>query len=146
MMHIVRLYRGQSMHQLKWVWCVVLFFVACGPDLQVVQEEGVEYQVYLSKDTGQVVRHGYFKAFYESGNPKTVGQYAHGMRSGLWTNWHENGQKQGEMDWVEGHPKGMVIEWYENGQKKNEGFWKDNGRHGLSTWWYDTGIKEKEVT
>ncbi|MBT4137801.1 MAG: hypothetical protein HOE48_07795, partial [Candidatus Latescibacteria bacterium] len=77
-------------------WGSLLFLIvlctACGPDVEVVKEDQTEYQVYWDEEKRDFVRHGYFKAFYESGKIKAAGEYDHSYRRGIWTQWYENGQ------------------------------------------------------
>jgi antitoxin component YwqK of YwqJK toxin-antitoxin module len=124
---------------------LILPYTACGPTIEVIHEGKMEYQGYWDED-GQFIRHGYYKAYYDSEKIQTTGQYEQNYRRGVWIQWHPNGQKQNEMDWVDGKPEGIVTEWYASGQIRNRGTWENGGRHGLSTWWYENGIKEKEVT
>ena len=135
----------RKIHPLGIIACAFAL-VACGPDVQLVEEGREKYHMYWDDGHERYFRHGSYQSFYESGRVRSAGKYEHDVKVGVWTHWYENGQKQGEMDWVDGKPEGVVAEWYENGQLKNAGTWENGGRHGLSTWWYANGVKQKEVT
>jgi antitoxin component YwqK of YwqJK toxin-antitoxin module len=65
------------------------------------------YARYLSDDGSRWIRHGLFCAFWENGNIKSEGEYAHGAESGLWSDYHENGQLAAQGPYINGKQHGL---------------------------------------
>ena len=90
---------------------------------------------------------GLMTNWYENGHKRYEGTIKDGvLNDGLYTDWYENGQKRWEGSYKEGKEDGLGTSWYENGQKGSEGTYKDGKQDGLWTYWYDNGQKEEERT
>ena len=72
-------------------WLPLLLVIACGPELQVeirtnpdTNQVIEEYQYYSDEESGQQVKHGYYRAFYPDGSPMESGEYEKGQTEGEW--------------------------------------------------------------
>jgi antitoxin component YwqK of YwqJK toxin-antitoxin module len=105
---------------------------------------------------------GLVKANYPSGALQTEGNYANGVRDGLWTFWYEgevyqdygeddepNTQDEGESNGVWDSTETVILDidgdtFYDPPQKKMEGSYSVGNREGLWTTWYINGNRKEE--
>ncbi len=78
----------------------VLLLLACSPEIQVetmvnpaTNQVTEEYQYYLDDDSGNMVRHGFYRSYHTDGTPMETGQYKHGRKKGEWV-YHQKGAKR----------------------------------------------------
>jgi MORN repeat variant len=76
------------------------------------------YSRYLSGDGSRWIRHGLFRAYYQSGNLASEGHYRDGSEHGLWRNYHENGQLATEGNYENGKEVGVWQFWKEDGSEE----------------------------
>lgn len=74
---------------------------------------------------GQLVQHGRLEVWYESGKPRSVGNWANGQKHGHFIYWHENGQRKAEVDYCHGRAEGTAIFWDEAGRELRREKWRD---------------------
>lgn len=123
-----------------------------------------QYQFY--RDGAEIIRHGYYKSFWQNGNRKEEGAFKEGKKDGTWTFFADSGtEKISEEVWEEGrilhhatyYPNGnprsestysdrgeATIYYYENGNKEREGAYKSGLEDGLWIWYYENGNKKEE--
>ena len=100
---------------------------------------------------------------YPSGALHTEGNYANGVRDGLWTIWYEgevfqdygadgelNTQDEGEGNGVWDSTEAVTLDldgdtFFDPPQKKEEGSYKAGNRETLWTIWYATGSRKEEA-
>ena len=134
---------------------LILFFLSamllysCEPKLEEVVEEthadGSPRIVSFYQEIDGVREKVKVAAFYESGQKRYEGEYAHGKRNGFWVYWYDNGNK-----WSEGYFKddlrdGFGTTWHKNGQKHYEGSYKEGIRVGVWKFWSPQGEFVKEL-
>lgn len=73
---------------------------------------------------GKLVQHGELEVWYESGKPRSVGNWANGQKDGHFTFWHENGQPKAEVDYRHGRAEGTAIFWDEAGHELRRENWR----------------------
>jgi hypothetical protein len=66
------------------------------------------------------VRHGPYRAWYESGRPREHGSYGEGLREGVWTRWYPSGGKRAQAQFEAGVQHGLLLTWDEIGRKQRE--------------------------
>ena len=79
----------------------------------------VEFQYYRDEE-GKVVKHGYYKVYYEDGQLGMEGNYKDGKEDGRWVEYYENGKIRWELNAKDGRPDGKWVEYYEDGQLSME--------------------------
>jgi hypothetical protein len=80
-------------------------------------------QVVETRD-GQLLQHGTLEVWYESGKPRSVGNWANGQKHGHFRFWHENGQPKAEVDYRHGRAEGVAIFWDEAGHELRRENWR----------------------
>ena len=107
-------------------WLLGLLVIACGPELQVeirvdpnTNQVVEEYQYYLDSESGQRVKHGYYRAFYPDGSPMEIGQYEEGQSEGEWEYRQDGIRRVGTFE--EGRLVGVYSYYDGNGRKIREG-------------------------
>ena len=118
--------------------------------------EKVEYQFYRSEN--ELVKHGYYKRFWNEEQIKSAGNYTNGYEDGKWIEYFRDGNisvkgnyKEGVKDgeWVSYDPDPIAeakdVQNYKDGKKHGwsasyydghivyEGYWKEGKRHGVFT-------------
>ena len=123
-----------------------------------------QYQFY--REGAEIIKHGYYKSFWQNGNRKEEGAFKEGKKDGTWTFFADSGtEKISEEVWEEGrllhhatyYPNGnprsestysdrgeATIYYYENGNKEREGAYKSGLEDGLWIWYYENGNKKEE--
>ncbi|MBN2496796.1 MAG: hypothetical protein JXR96_19555 [Deltaproteobacteria bacterium] len=67
-------------------------------------------QYCASRDVrGQLVKNGWYRSWYESGELASVGEYRDGQRDGVWIFFHSNGRRRLEAEYVAGKKRGSWI-------------------------------------
>ncbi len=87
---------------------------------------------------------GAYEAFYESGQPKTSGQYAQGEPAGAWTYFYESGRPRVRGTYVSGQPRGHWQYFYESGQPSREGTLIGDRQSGLWRFYHEGGGLQSE--
>jgi antitoxin component YwqK of YwqJK toxin-antitoxin module len=101
---------------------------------------------YVYKDTsGNYVKHGVHRHFYDYGQLKFTEQFRDGKLDGVSEFWYENGAKQGELHMAGGKPHGKAFSWYPDGRKQSEKNWVEGRLDGLSVEWDRQGNKTSEI-
>lgn len=74
------------------------------------------YSRYLSPDKTKWIRHGLFRAYYQSGVLASEGNYEHGLEAGAWRDFHENGVLAAEGEYMFGQKVGVWKFWDSEGR------------------------------
>jgi len=82
----------------------------------------------IETSDGQRAQHGPLEVLYESGTPRSVGNWANGQKHGHFTFWHENGQPKAEVDYRHGRADGTAIFWDDTGRELRRESWRDGQR------------------
>jgi antitoxin component YwqK of YwqJK toxin-antitoxin module len=91
------------------------------PDVNIAEipyESGeihFRYSRYLSSDGSRWIRHGLFRAYYQSGSLASEGNYADGVEQGPWRDYHENGKLASEGMYERGQEVGEWKYWQADG-------------------------------
>ena len=89
----------------------------------------VEFQYYRDEE-GKVVKHGYYKVYYEDGQLGMEVNYKDGKEDGRWVEYYENGKIRWEENYKDGLLDGKWVWYYENAQIKSEGNYKNGELDG----------------
>ena len=84
----------------------------------------VEFQYY--RDGGSVVKHGFYKEYYQNGQVEVKGNLVDGKREGKVVRYYESGRVKLEKNHVNNLLNGKFVEYYENGIIKDEDIYKDS--------------------
>ena len=125
-----------------------------------------QYQYYLSG--AERIMHGDYRRYWDDGNRRESGSFAHGAKTDTWTYYDETGEGMISAEvWAEGdleqhmtyYPSGTIRSetafteqgdvttyFYENGNKEREGAYKNGFEVGLWTWYYENGNIKEEGT
>lgn len=79
---------------------------------------------------GEMVFHGRFVEFWETGKKHSKGRYVEGKKEGEWTYWHGNGRIAKKGSFVNGKLEGRWLYVTEDGRPKHRDHYKDGLRHG----------------
>jgi len=91
-----------------------------------MQKGNVKDGLYCRQSSG--IPHGPYAAFHANGVKATDGQYANGVRVGLWTYFNEKGEKVGETQFSGDNYHGKRVEYFANGKPRLVEEYV-NGRH-----------------
>lgn len=91
---------------------------------------------------GELVSHGPYVAYYESGQEEMAGEYVEGVRDGLWQWWYPDGRKKAECHYVDGI--GEFRSWYESGRPLHVGKYDNEQRTGTWVEYFESGGKHME--
>jgi len=83
------------------------------------------YARYLSEDGSRWIRHGLYQSYWQNGNLKSEGYYAHGSETGHWSDYHENGQMAACGQYVEGMQQGTWRFWDSEGNEEQSAEYRD---------------------
>jgi len=79
-----------------------LIIVGCGPRVEVeiktdplTNQVLEEYEYYRNEENDQIVKHGYYRSFWEDGPLKEEGRYKHGIKEGKWAYYLEGIKREG---------------------------------------------------
>lgn len=89
--------------------------------------------------------HGKSKAFYESGQIKSIGEYFDGLYNGPWSTYHENGQLKSHGTYERGNKTGTWKYFHENGALEVEGTYDKDGPSGEWLYNYPNGYTHKRL-
>ncbi len=117
------------------------------------EEETHIKEKYTLKSVQSNILNGSYEAFFEDGNPKTVGQYFDNKPNGTWEFYYENGELRIRGNIENGVNNGYWEYFYSNGQLnmdgeivngKRDGYWKMYFQNGAlkSEGSYSNGNKE----
>ncbi len=87
----------------------------------------------------QVIKNGYYKEYYESGELKNLGNYIDWQLSGVWKRFFKSGKTEWEVDYIDGYKQGKYKQFYENGKLKLEGSHHKGKKEGLEKHYSDNG-------
>lgn len=76
------------------------------------------YSRYISPDGSRWLRHGLFRAYYQSGELQSEGNYVDGHEHGTWRDFHKNGQLAAEGQYEHGVESGEWKYWREDGSSE----------------------------
>lgn len=102
----------------------------------------LERQVLKLSDD-QLVNHGKFTEFYESGQKFAEGNYDNGVHDGPWTFWYENGQICKVVTFNKGRANGAWDVFREDGTLAAKKSYKNNIRDGEWVFFHDDGKTRK---
>lgn len=97
----------------------------------------------VRNSSGEYVRHGAYHSWHTNGQQRTIGNYDHGQKVGLWTTKSEQGQLLEWQDYENGLEHGLYVSYHPTKNKKCEGRYVEGKREGSWHWWYaDAMLKE----
>lgn len=97
----------------------------------------------VKESSGEYVRHGAYQSWHANGQQRTVGNYDHGQKVGLWTTKSEQGQLIEWQDYENGLEHGLYVSYHATKNKKCEGRYARGKREGSWRWWYaDAMLRE----
>jgi len=96
-----------------------------------------EFEYY--RDGGSVVRHGWYKEYYEDGNILLEATAFEGEHDGEWTYYHLGGEVKEIKTYVRGKAEGKWVSYYDDGQIEKERHYVDNLLEGKWVSYYPTG-------
>ena len=67
------------------------------------------------------------------------GNFANGLKTGLWVEYYQNGNKKGEYTYVNNRPNGPAKKYFENGNLMEEGNWVGTRWTGPYKLYYEDG-------
>jgi len=71
--------------------------------------------------------------------------YLEGKRNGYFKKWFNNGEPSFESVYVNGKQDGKATSWWRNGKLRSEAQFKNGTAHGLQRQWYKSGALFKEI-
>lgn len=101
-----------------------------------------EYQVRPDA-SGEELRHGPWKSWYEDGALAAEGAYEDGLRSGKWTLRWPNGKRKAAGKYVAGQREGRWMEYASSGTKVSQGAYAAGRRTGKWSYWSEDGTPDK---
>ncbi len=103
---------------------------------------------YLSNNSPQMTglyldsackrKNGYFKYYYYSGLPSSVGQYSNNKKNGLWLSYHSNGMMSDSTNYINGVAVGTALKWHSNGYLADSIEYTSAGT-GVNVGWFSNG-------
>jgi antitoxin component YwqK of YwqJK toxin-antitoxin module len=87
--------------------------------------------------SGERIRHGQYRSWYESGALSCEGQFMDGRREGTWRWWHETGEPLGVCTYEADF--GQYTGWFPDGRLHLRGPQRGPRREGLWTEYYPSG-------
>src|SRR5690606_861164 len=76
---------------------------------------------------------GPYEEYFENWSPKTLGNFEHGMKTGVWKQWDHTGRLRKVSNWVKSKETGLFILFNEEGEILQKGKMKDGRLHGKIT-------------
>lgn len=102
----------------------------------------IERQVLKLSDD-QLVNHGKFTEYYESGQKFAEGTYENGVHNGAWTFWYDNGQICKTVTFNKGRADGAWDVFREDGTLMAKKSYKNNKRDGAWVVYHQDGKTPK---
>jgi antitoxin component YwqK of YwqJK toxin-antitoxin module len=94
---------------------------------------------------GDVIAHGEYTEWFESGEKAKQGRFVKGKPHGKWTTWYESGRRKSVENYDHGRRCGDSTFWYENGQESRRVSYVDGRKHGTEIEWFPGGEKKWEA-
>lgn len=91
---------------------------------------------------GELVNHGTYTLYYQSGQQEMVGEYENGVRVGPWRWFYPDGRPKAQCRYVAG--RGGYTAWTEDGALLMQGQLDDAKRTGAWTEYFPSGQKAIE--
>jgi antitoxin component YwqK of YwqJK toxin-antitoxin module len=112
---------------MRRTWLLMgLSILGCSPRLEVAttldpqtQRVVEEYEYYLNRDSGEPIRHGYYRAYWPDGSPREIGQYKDNQKHGTWHYYVDGIKRVGT--YKEGTLVGRYSYYDQGGNKIREG-------------------------
>ncbi|MEM6997185.1 MAG: toxin-antitoxin system YwqK family antitoxin [Myxococcota bacterium] len=101
------------------------------------------YCILAGRDT--VTKHGPFRGWHENGALHLQGEYARGLRTGVWSVYRADGSQESESSYDQDVQDGPWTTWHANGKKSGEGRYRQGKKDGVGTFWHDNGKKKAEA-
>ena len=100
-----------------------------------------DFQFYL--DEGREIKHGTYRAFYESGPLQIQGFYKEGHKDSVWTHFDEGGRTKLVHTWRAGQKwDGAFQLFWPNGNSSEYGTYRQGQWHGAYVSYYSSGKTE----
>jgi len=97
-----------------------------------------QFQFYLDQD--REIKHGVYRAFYQSGSPQEEGFYKEGHKDSLWSYFDERGHTTLTHTWREGQRwNGPFRLYWPNGNLSEYGTYRRGQWHGAYSSYYPSG-------
>ena len=97
-----------------------------------------QFQFYLDQD--REIKHGVYRAFYQSGSPQEEGFYKEGRKDSLWSYFNERGHTTLTHSWREGQRwNGPFRLYWPNGNPSEYGTYRKGQWHGAYSSYYPSG-------
>jgi len=85
------------------------------------------------------IENGHFAYFSSNGFVKSVGEYKHGKKEGIWLGYHANRVMSDSSFYVLDHKSGVSFSWHPNGYLKDSVVTNADAS-GVEVSWFDTGV------
>ena len=111
-------------------------------------EKMAEYTVITSMDEEGFeieLRHGLYKAYYQSGEIREKANFEYGNIVGTATTYHSNGQVAEVSNWEDGQYHGIIQYYFENGRIQEEYVYTQGRLNGTQKNYYENGKLKKEA-
>ena len=95
--------------------------------------------------TGDVVAHGRYTEWFDSGEKAKRGRFVKGKPHGKWTAWYKDGRRKSVEHYRDGRRCGDSIFWHRNGQPSKRVSYVDGKKHGPEIKWFRGGEKKWEA-
>lgn len=99
---------------------------------------------YYHKESGELILDREV-VYYSNKQVKMDGEYKDELRHGMWKAWYETGTLWSEGEYKEGKRNGKGIYYHPNGKKYIEGIYSNDVRVGNWRFYDTTGTLSKEV-
>lgn len=96
-------------------------------------------EIYYTESKKSGNKTGPYASFYNSGTPKTKGNYQKNMPEGCWERFFETGILKSSIQYREGVMEGPVSFYYENGKRAQNGYYRENKEDSLWNYFYESG-------
>ncbi|MBN1212478.1 MAG: hypothetical protein JXA92_07860 [candidate division Zixibacteria bacterium] len=94
-----------------------------------------QYQTVFWSGTETTYKYGFYRSWYENGNPEREGCYERDLQTGTWVKWDNAGYRIEEVTYLDGLKHGPEIEWNQNGTVRKLLHYHNGVLHGLCSWW-----------
>lgn len=109
------------------------------PQIVVSKDDWDSAKLATYSATGEKIKHGSYRTYFENGQLMSVGSYDRGSQTGSFESWHANGEKAASGNYVAGSQDGAWSWWHENGMRKASATYKRGRADGEVLAWSDSG-------
>ncbi len=109
------------------------------PQIVVTKDDWDASKLATYSSTGEKVKHGSYRTYFDNGQVMTAGTYNRGVLTGTFESWHANGEKAVSGSYVDGSQDGTWNWWHENGMRKATATYKQGKADGEVLAWSETG-------